>query len=71
MKIEALVSFCGTLSMAKGEIRDYSNEAVISDLLNAGYVKLIEEADGTAEAGTTEKKTKVTIRKAMRTGESK
>lgn len=71
MKIEALVSFCGALSMAKGEIRDYSNEAVISDLLNAGYVKMIEENDGTAETGATEKKTKTTTRKAVKTGESK
>lgn len=71
MKIEALVSFCGTLSMTKGEIRDYSNEAVISDLLNADYVKMVEETDGTAETGTIKKKTKITTRKAVKTGESK
>lgn len=41
MKIEALTSFCGVLSMAKGEIREYSNDAVLTDLLSAGYVKEI------------------------------
>ena len=43
MKIEALTSFCGVLSMAKGEVREYSNEAVLADLISAGYVKEIKD----------------------------
>ena len=43
MKIEALVSFCGILSMSKGEIRDYSVESVVSDLMEAGYIREISE----------------------------
>ena len=39
MKIIALKSFCGTLSMAQGEVREYGNETVLSDLLKAGYVR--------------------------------
>jgi len=39
MKIKAKVSFCGVLSMGKGEIREYGNEAVLSDLLQAGYIE--------------------------------
>lgn len=66
MKIEALVSFCGVLSMAKGEVRDYSDMAVVSDLLDAGYVREVEE---TAEP--TENKPKSTTRKAVKPGESK
>lgn len=66
MKIEALVSFCGVLSMAKGEIRDYGDMAVVSDLLDAGYVREVEK---TAE--TTENKPKSTTRKAVKSGESK
>lgn len=50
MKIEALASFCGKLSMAKGEIRECSDQAVLSDLLKAGYVKEIRHEE--------EKKTK-------------
>lgn len=39
MNIEALTSFCGVLSMAKGEVREYGNEAVLADLISAGYAK--------------------------------
>lgn len=39
MKIMALKSFCGTLTMAQGEVREYGNETVLSDLLKAGYVR--------------------------------
>lgn len=39
MKIMALKSFCGTLTMAQGDVREYSNEAVLSDLLKAGYIR--------------------------------
>ena len=39
MKIIALKSFCGTLTMAQGEVREYGNEAVLSDLLKAGHIR--------------------------------
>jgi hypothetical protein len=39
MKIEALKSFCGALSMSEGEVRECSNETVLADLLAAGYVR--------------------------------
>lgn len=68
MKIEALTSFCGILSMAQGEVRDYSNETVVSDLLKAGYIKMAEEP---AEANNTEKKTKSTTRKAVKASAGK
>lgn len=43
MKIKALVSFSGIISMAKDEVRECSNEAVVSDLLHAGYVEEVKE----------------------------
>ena len=44
MKIRALKSFCGTLTMAQGDEREYSDETVLSDLLKAGYIEeIIEE----------------------------
>ena len=46
MKIEALTSFCGALSMAKGEVREYSNENVLSDLLSSGYVREVVKDAG-------------------------
>ncbi len=45
MKIRAKVSFCGVLSMGQGEVREYSNEAVLADLLEANYIEKIEEKD--------------------------
>lgn len=38
MKVKALVSFGGVVSMAIGEEREIQNEEVLKDLLNAGYV---------------------------------
>ena len=60
MKIEALVSFYGVLTMAEGEVRECSDEAVLSDLLKAGYIKEVKE----------EKKPRPP-KKAVNTGESK
>ena len=42
MKIKAKVSFGGVLSMGKGEVREYENEAVLSDLLRAGYIEPVD-----------------------------
>lgn len=50
MKIEALTSFCGVLSMAKGEVREYSNEAVLADLIASGYVREVTEDTGQKKA---------------------
>lgn len=47
MKIKALTSFCGSLCMAKGEIRECSDKTVLADLLDAGYVEeVVENTDG-------------------------
>lgn len=46
MRIEALKSFCGVLSMAKGEVREYSNETVLADLTASGYaIEVTENSD--------------------------
>lgn len=58
MKIRALKSFCGTLTMAQGDVREYSDESVLSDLLKAGY---IEEVPAEQPSG----------RKAVKKNESK
>lgn len=41
MKIRALTSFCGSLCMAKDEIRECSDKAVLADLLSAGYIEAV------------------------------
>ena len=43
MKYKALVSFAGKISMAKGQVREISNQELISDLLKAKYIEAIEE----------------------------
>lgn len=39
----ALVSFCGQISMAEGEVRDIPDPSLVKDLLKAGYIKKEEE----------------------------
>lgn len=39
MKYKALIGFSGIVSMAKGEVKDLTDKAVIEDLLNAGYIE--------------------------------
>ena len=42
MKIIALKSFAGQLSMGKGEVREYNDEVVLQDLLKAEYIKEVK-----------------------------
>ena len=42
MKVKALQSFTGVLTMQKGKIADCDDEVVVRDLLEAGYVELVE-----------------------------
>ena len=46
MKVKALVSFSGAFSMYEGETKEYSDKAILQDLLQAGYVEEVKaEAD--------------------------
>ncbi len=42
MRIKALVSFAGILTMHKGEELEHDNPVVLQDLLQAGYVEEIK-----------------------------
>lgn len=44
MKVKALVSFSGTVSMAVGEVAEIGEGEVLTDLLRAGYVQEAEKA---------------------------
>lgn len=46
----ALVSFCGQISMAEGEVRDIPDPSLVKDLLKAGYIKEKAEEKKTAKA---------------------
>ena len=43
MKVKALISFVGKLNMVAGEVKECSDEATLQDLLNAGYIEVVEE----------------------------
>lgn len=45
MKIKALISFSGLITMGIGEVRDIENKEMVKDLLEAGYVKKVVKAD--------------------------
>lgn len=42
MLVKAKVSFAGAVCMGRGEVRDIGDEAVLKDLLAAGYVAAVE-----------------------------
>lgn len=50
MKVKALKSFSGAVNMSRGQVRDIQDEYVLKDLLKAGYVEALEEADTQASA---------------------
>lgn len=39
MKVKALVSFAGQVTMAPGEVRDIEDKMICEDLIGAGYVE--------------------------------
>ena len=42
MKVKAVVSFCGLVSMAKNEVREINDKVILDDLLQAGYVEEVK-----------------------------
>lgn len=44
MKVKALVSFAGSISMARDEVREIKDKETLDDLLNAGYVEKVKNA---------------------------
>ena len=43
MKYKALVGFSGIVSMAKGEVKELTNPAIIDDLLSANYIEEVKK----------------------------
>ena len=40
---KALKSFCGKVSMKKGETKDINDKNIIKDLLNSGYIEEVKD----------------------------
>ena len=53
MKYRALVGFSGLVTMRKNEVRELTDESIITDLLRAKYIEL---AQGSNEPKPTTKK---------------
>ena len=53
MKVKAIKSFCGVISMNEGEVREVSDLNLVSDLVNAG---LVENDEKKTEEKTEESK---------------
>ena len=49
MKVKALISFGGIISMAIREIRDIDNKEIVKDLVQAGYVEIVGKTKNTEE----------------------
>ena len=45
MKVKALRSFGGAVNMSRGQVMNIQDEYVLNDLLKAGYVEALEEAN--------------------------
>ena len=58
MKVKALKSFSGAVSMSRGQEKEISDKYLLSDLLNAGYVV---EAKDTETAEKPKKKAKKAV----------
>lgn len=44
MKVKALKSFTGAVSMAVGEVKKITDKVIVNDLVSAGYVEFVEES---------------------------
>lgn len=51
MKVKALKSFSGVISMYAGEVRDIQTQAILDDLTEAGYIGSVAQKRGTKNEG--------------------
>lgn len=51
MKVKALKSFSGAISMHKGEVRDVKTQSILDDLTRAGYIEPIVPKRSTINEG--------------------
>lgn len=55
MAYKALKSFAGLVSMKRGEERDIKDEALVKDLLRAGYITDLSEKQKTTKSSKSSK----------------
>ena len=58
MKVKAIKSFVGVVSMSVGDIKDIQSDEVVNDLVKAGYVEAVEDKPEDKPKAKTESKPK-------------
>lgn len=56
MAYRALKSFTGLVSMVKNEVREINDEAIVKDLLRAGYIDDLSEKQKIAKSSKSSRK---------------
>ena len=51
MKVKALKSFSGAISMYAGEVRNIQTQAILNDLADAGYIEPVSQRRGAKNEG--------------------
>ena len=51
MKVKALKSLSGAISMYAGEVRDIQTQAILDDLIEAGYIEPVAQRRGAKNEG--------------------
>ena len=54
MKVKALTSFAGPITMFGGETRNITDEKVLNDLIKCGYVEAVEDAKASPPPANTD-----------------
>ena len=50
MRVRALKSFCGAVTMRRGQEMELADPSVLADLLRAGYVEILHAEDALPDA---------------------
>ena len=58
MLVKAKKSFAGLVTMGAGDTREITDEAIVKDLLGAGYIEEVKQASSKAPASASTKKKK-------------
>ena len=69
--VRAKVCFTGVFSMSQGDIMEYSNESVLQDLLDAGYIEHVLPVNENKAIAENEKAKKKTTKKVVKNNEDK
>lgn len=68
MRIRALKSFCGAVTMRRWQEMELADSPVLADLLRAGYIEILHTGETVPEEG--QENTKKTKKKSSKGGDA-